>query len=321
MKNKKSKIIVPALGLILLSTAASISGSVAWFTASRSTTVTTGSFAVVKTDGALAQTVEYGVGTAVTGSGNSSVVNPVTNAKIADVSFNPETKVLYTDNGDGDSSGYRSLGNTYNTQPTTNGSGAHAWKINDTTYYAFTWKVTLSYTWGADLTNLNVFFDYTGSSIQSHSKQDGETSTANKTETGFRLAMVGPSHTAVWAGLQNAASLAGIYGTATGNYASYGTTNLTSATFGYFASDYFASGNVAAASATAKASYAKAIDKENNQTSRADYLGTISHSDETDSITVWCVAWFEGTDPNVVNENELDQVTSQIKFYAVTAGN
>lgn len=35
MKNKKSKIIVPALGLILLSTAASISGSVAWFSMNR----------------------------------------------------------------------------------------------------------------------------------------------------------------------------------------------------------------------------------------------------------------------------------------------
>ena len=39
MKNKKSKIIVPALGLILLSTTASISGSVAWFTANRSVEV------------------------------------------------------------------------------------------------------------------------------------------------------------------------------------------------------------------------------------------------------------------------------------------
>ena len=49
MKNKKSKIVVPALALILLSTAASISGSVAWFTASRTATVKTGQFTVVKT--------------------------------------------------------------------------------------------------------------------------------------------------------------------------------------------------------------------------------------------------------------------------------
>jgi len=44
MKNKKSKIIIPAMGLILLSTAASISGSVAWFSANR--TVTAGGMKV-----------------------------------------------------------------------------------------------------------------------------------------------------------------------------------------------------------------------------------------------------------------------------------
>ena len=49
MKNKKSKIVVPALALILLSTAASISGSVAWFTAARTATVKAGEFAVIRT--------------------------------------------------------------------------------------------------------------------------------------------------------------------------------------------------------------------------------------------------------------------------------
>ena len=41
---KKSKIIVPALGLLLLSTAASVSGTVAWFTANRTYNTTISSF-------------------------------------------------------------------------------------------------------------------------------------------------------------------------------------------------------------------------------------------------------------------------------------
>ena len=45
---KKSKIIVPALAIITLSTAASITGTVAWFTANRTASVTVGDMAVVK---------------------------------------------------------------------------------------------------------------------------------------------------------------------------------------------------------------------------------------------------------------------------------
>ena len=65
MKNKKSKIVAPALGLILLSTAASISGSVAWFTASRTAEFKAGNFAVVKTSENLAYTLTAGAGTAL----------------------------------------------------------------------------------------------------------------------------------------------------------------------------------------------------------------------------------------------------------------
>ena len=46
---KKSKIIVPALAVLLLSTAASVTGTVAWFTASRTYRLTAGDFAVVNT--------------------------------------------------------------------------------------------------------------------------------------------------------------------------------------------------------------------------------------------------------------------------------
>ena len=316
MKNKKSKIIVPALGLILLSTAASISGSVAWFTASRSATVNTGAFSVIKTDGNLAPTLSYGVGTVVDGTTINPLVDNTITAAIGDVSFNPATHQLYTDNGDGGISGYRTIGGTdiYDDQPATDGKGTHLYKINNTTYYAFTWKVTLTYTWGADTSPLNVFFDYSGSSMGS--------TDANTTDTGLRIAMIA-SRTVVYAGLQTAANLKGVYGTAaatdpedvaTSAMAAYGTTNLNSTSFSYFASNGFAKGDTAAASI--KTSYSKAIDGESGQNGREDYLGQITHSGASDHIDIYCVAWYEGTDPNVVNNKTLDSVTSTLKFYA-----
>ena len=317
---KKSKIIIPALAVIAFSTAASVTGTVAWFSASKTATITTGQFAVVKTEGALAVECAYGVGTVIANDAQSkpTIVNPVTNAKIGDFSWNPDSKQGYNDLGvdeDGVAIAYRAIGTntSYSTQPASSGTGAHVYKINDTTYYAFTWKVTFTYTWGADHTPLNVFFNYKDSTMTG-SMQSGQSATSGKTQTGIRIAMVGSAHTCVFAGLQEAANLKGVYSTTSS--ANYGATGLSSASFSYFASDKFALGNVAAASATAKASYAKAVDGDANQSSRADYLGQITYSGDFDTMDMYCVAWYEGTDPNVVDERELDQVTSSLAFYA-----
>ena len=50
---KKSRIVIPALAMIAFSMAASITGAVAWFTATRTATVTSGAYAVVKTSSNL----------------------------------------------------------------------------------------------------------------------------------------------------------------------------------------------------------------------------------------------------------------------------
>ena len=60
---KKSKIIVPALAIIAFSTAASIAGSVAWFTASRTVSISGGEYSVVKLTSDLKCTLTAGVGT------------------------------------------------------------------------------------------------------------------------------------------------------------------------------------------------------------------------------------------------------------------
>lgn len=87
---KKSKIIVPALAVLLLSTAASVTGTVAWFTANRVFEMKAGQFAVVNTKNNLDAVVEGGIGTDDSGSDIILADNANT---LTDASFNPTTLV------------------------------------------------------------------------------------------------------------------------------------------------------------------------------------------------------------------------------------
>ena len=81
---KKSKVIIPALGVLILSTAASVTGTVAWFTANRTATITAGEFAVVKTNDDLRVTLGAGAGTQVS---SATAIGTKTNYKLTDSSF------------------------------------------------------------------------------------------------------------------------------------------------------------------------------------------------------------------------------------------
>lgn len=321
MKNKKSKIIIPAMGLILLSTAASISGSVAWFTANRTAEINTGNFAVVKTDGNLGVALTEGVGTAV----SSTTVSAKTGgeapneweAKLGDISFNPATKQLWNDNDGGAGASFVQVGDDNDYQTLTESGHPFVLSSSDHVYHAFTWKVTLTYTWGADHTDMNLFFDYAASEMTGDANP-GDVGT--NTQEGFRIAIIG-ARTVVWAGLQaNEAILTGV--TANNTVGTYGDT-LSNASFSYFSADAFGLGTTAVASATAKGDYAKATDRLANQRARADYLGALSYDSEaptSTSIDLYCVAWYEGTDTAVVDSSELQAVASQINFYTCING-
>ena len=86
MKINKSKIIVPALGLLLLSTAASITGSVAWFTANKTYVMTAGNFAVVNTKDNLQATLTAGIGTTADNA-NKKITVDETSKVLTDASF------------------------------------------------------------------------------------------------------------------------------------------------------------------------------------------------------------------------------------------
>lgn len=87
---KKSKIIVPALAVLLLSTAASVTGTVAWFTANRVFEMKAGQFAVVNTKNNLDAIVDGVIGTVE--SGSDIVLSDNANT-LTDASFNPTTLV------------------------------------------------------------------------------------------------------------------------------------------------------------------------------------------------------------------------------------
>lgn len=100
---KKSKIIVPALAVLLLSTAASVTGTVAWFTANRVFNATVGEFAVVNTKDNLVCEMGAGLGTNVV----ENVVSVDTGKVLTDASFDHITSshYIFAPNAEGDAVG------------------------------------------------------------------------------------------------------------------------------------------------------------------------------------------------------------------------
>ena len=84
---KKSRIIVPALGLLALTTAASVVGTVAWFTASRTATIKAGKFAVVDVSDNMSVTLAAGVGVSSVNNGDTKSVTIGSDNKLTDASF------------------------------------------------------------------------------------------------------------------------------------------------------------------------------------------------------------------------------------------
>ena len=64
---KKSKIIIPAAAILALSVGASVTGTVAWFTASRTASIAATNLAAINTGGNLTVSLTRGVGTTVDG--------------------------------------------------------------------------------------------------------------------------------------------------------------------------------------------------------------------------------------------------------------
>ena len=311
---KKSRIIVPAMAMIAFSTAASIAGSVAWFTASRTATINAGTYAVVKTNADLAVTLSDGVGTTVT---NGTTENPsfrgvdLGSNVLTDGSFNHLTGDIFAPDADG-----KTLDNTKTVNVSELGTTEGAAKLVRQTisetkkvYTAVTWKIAFDCSFPTGSGDYGLFLDTTSSSF-------AVTPAATPvTATGFRVGFYpdtvptsAPAGTAankkVYADLQASGNCK--YIAASTDTTLLGTT--------YTASDLIASDTKAGALPTEETARAEAI-------GRNDCLGVFGYSElGTVRLSYTVVAWFEGTDPNVKNQATQDlyqSVIATLTFEAV----
>ena len=287
---KKSKIIAPALGLLLLSTAASVTGTVAWFTATNTFETEISSFAVTKLDGDLACDLAAGYGTTLNtdGEGNKSIVVS-TGVKLGDASFDHKNKKLYTDT--------KTEGTYQLLSSSIEGDEAN-WRASTTAYYAVTWKMTFKYTYGADTSAMNLYFD-NGSVCTGTQVTAAATGNTKISTNGFRIAFLSSTRSVVWANKETTAKCSYISGAA-------GSEAVTA---------YVAGDKDLIASDTTVSLTKNAL---SGSTSEVNYLGQFPAGAEGAevSLVVDCVAWFEGTDENIINGTRMDTVAASLKFFS-----
>ena len=303
---KKSKIIIPALAIIAFSTAASIAGSVAWFTASRQATISAGTYAVVKTSADLQCHVASGVGTTATDD-NNKVIS--VNGVLSDGSVTHKDSNVYTPTPDGSAIEKETAisADDFATQMVR--GTAKVGDVDKTIYTAVTWDMTFTISFGSVEKDVALYLD------TNHEKSyfSAGTGVTPVTAKGFRMAFI-PQNTptgssakaTVFADLQEKAKCTYI---ADNTAAQFQTpTHYVDSEYDLIDSAYEAELPTTGTSTS-------------DFTNRPDYLGTFGFkagSQVTLSYKVVC--WFEGTDENIVNQDDpskYQSVQTQLAFEAV----
>ena len=307
---KKSRIIVPAMAMIAFSTAASIAGSVAWFTASRSATINAGTYAVVKTNADLAVTLSNGVGTTVTnGTTETPSLRSVSLGQnvLTDGSFNHNDGNIFAPDADG-----KELDTTRTVNVSALGTPAGVEKLVRQTisedkkiYTAVTWGIAFDCSFPTGTGDYGLYLDTTASSFVVTPAATAVTATGFR--VGFYPAAAPEGSTA------NARVYADLQASANCKYISADSdTHLTGTT--YSSSELIASDSEAGALPDGTTARADAI-------ARNDCLGIFKYSNlGTVRLSYTVVCWFEGTDPNIKNQPTSDlyqSVIATLQFEAV----
>ena len=306
MKNKfkKSKIIVPALALITATTVASVTGTVAWFTATRSVTVTGSQFVATKLESKLNVSLTKGVGTTVDTS-DSSKITMATKDKLTHGSYDAKAITsssegeLYVANISDDGStvnSYTSLGKesaaVTNTATTTENSWiARSDNTNGNIYYGVSWTMTFSLETATTNQTDYLLFDVAGSSFKDNS---GKTTT---TANGFRIAFMTGDKYLVVGGDNEKKHVTGTSSESTNIFDNY----------------------VAITETTTKASYITKSSDTDSLVSNTLCLGTVGTA-TSNSLIVKCVAWYEGEDTYVKDEYnnttiDMSSIEATLNFY------
>jgi len=308
---KKSKVIVPALGLLLLSTAASVTGTVAWFTANKSISATAGQFAVASTTGDLELTATAGVGT--TPASNNRDIDVNADVVLADASVNHNTsskEVFYPQNN-----ATKVVAHTTKFDAATSATVEYKRQtVNGVAKYsAFTWKYTFKFTPEDDNVEVGLYLDFEHSNVEDKEKSN-ENATRKGTDTksesfkGFRLLFYCAEKQTVWAHNRDKGDCTYI--------ASAGDLTGDSA----ITPSSYADANILAADNKGSVP-ADGVDTKTNALAKPNYLGTLGNKDATTgkvSLELTCVAWYEGTDADIVNNSTgvYDKVLATMKFEA-----
>ena len=312
---KKSKIIVPALGLLLLSTAASVSGTVAWFTANRTYSASAGNFGVVSTKDNLACKLTAGIGTQVK-TGDPTVIELANSAyRLTDASYDYANQKIVAPDDEGAKFGkIVPLASAVIGIAATTENGL--FRETDV-YTAFTWSMDFSLSFGTVNKNVALYFDASTSAVTAATG-----STAADTAKGFRMAFVPTALASVTTGNVDQSGTGGVsrvwadlQTTANTKYistadATVGTTTLTAKTTSYASPILMDSACVKPVPANGEYNASDTADQVN-------YLGTFTYvANTTVHLNYTVVVWFEGTDPTIVNtvETVYENVTTSLQF-------
>jgi hypothetical protein len=300
MKMKKSKIIYPAVALLLLSTAASVTGTVAWFTANKTFNMSATTFKVVKTESGLSTTLAELYGVTKAADSDTLTVNGL----LTDASYSIAGNVLYTDVAKDDGTqpeAYTSLEapSASNTKWLAVAAANTDSSINKDIYYGVAWTIDFEYSFGSTKKDAALFLNAADSKITRKNSATGDLNTYKGFRIGFYTTSTG-GVSKVWA---PANQVVGSGATDT-KYV-----NSTSATAEY-----------TAANAIDNATKTKITSWNGTKTDDAQYLGKFTYNATTAQHLVFtCVAWFEGEDHNVVNEATLDELDVALAFNVVDA--
>ena len=178
---KKSKIIIPAAAILALSVGASVTGTVAWFSASNRANVTASNLAVVNAQGTLTATNTAGIGTSKDSVGN------IVLSYLQDASHDFESKETFVAKFDND--GTKVIGAR---KVSTDGSRTLSTTAGEkTVYYVNSWTTTFSST---SVINQYLFFD--NHIAKSFITDGADATTVYKS---LRVSMVCGSRSFLWA--------------------------------------------------------------------------------------------------------------------------
>ena len=309
---KKSKIIIPAAAILALSVGASVTGTVAWFTASRRTAVSLDNLAVMNTGGALGFDVS-----------NDGLVGATRNAKdsvslsyLKDASYDAANDKVYAANLNADGkkvTGTREVSKPSKSSVTIGGAAKDVYFINQ-------FKGTFTST--SDQSNYLMFDTSATASYIAEKEGTSESSDISAAFKALRVSMVNSSgddkHTVIWAPYTNEAKV--YYVNAAGSLTLEQNAESAADEAGYV-SDSLAAEYT---DAVRKNSTTPFGDGSSIASINAAHILLSTKLSTTVSPVITFTIWFEGLDADCINgslgvSTATSQVTKKLvmSFYAV----